>query len=257
VIGLTTDEASQQLHDLGFTIQLAAGRFDQAPRNTVLGVDPPGGTSLREGETVTLTPSLGPPPVPVPDVTQATQETATTELRNAGFTIGAIKQVYSDTVAEDHVVRQEPADGKAPEGSAIDLWISKGHAPAAVPAVVGKTQKAAEKALRAAGFIPVIKTAYSNDIDRGDVISVDPAEAEMTPYGTAVTILVSQGPETFPVPTLTGLSPAVAEAKAKEYGLEVSFFEVPGTAHTVVISQVPTAGTIVHAGDTITLYVAG
>jgi serine/threonine-protein kinase len=111
--------------------------------------------------------------------------------------------------------------------------------------------------LRAAGFVPVIKTAYSNDIDRGDVISVDPPEAEMTPFGSPVSILVSQGPETFPVPTLTGLSPAAAEAKAKEYGLDVSFFDVPGTAHTVVISQIPTAGTIVHAGDTITLYVAG
>jgi beta-lactam-binding protein with PASTA domain len=257
VVGLTTDEASQQLHDLGFTVQLAAGRFDQALRNTVLGVDPPEGTSLREGETVTLTPSLGPPPVPVPDVTNATQDAATTELRDAHFTVGAIKQVYSGTVAEGHVVRQEPADGKAPDGSAIDLWISKGRAPAAVPAVVGKTQKVAEKVLRAAGFVPVIKTAYSNDIDRGDVISVDPPEAEMTPYGSPVTILVSQGPETFPVPTLTGLSPAAAEAKAKEYGLDVSFFDVPGTAHTVVISQIPTAGTIVHAGDTITLYVAG
>ena len=79
----------------------------------------------------------------------------------------------------------------------------------------------------------------------------------MTSYGSPVTIVVSQGPETFPVPTLTGLTPAAAEAKAKEYGLDVSFFDVPGTAHTVVISQIPTAGTIVRAGDTITLYVAG
>jgi serine/threonine-protein kinase len=257
MLGLTTDEASQQLHDLGFTVQLGDGRFDAQPKGTVLGVDPPEGTSLREGETVTLTPSLGPPPVPVPDVTKEAQEAATSALRDAGFTVGSIKQVYSDAVPEGHVVRQDPADGKAPDGSAIDLWISKGHAPAAVPAVVGRTQQAAERVLRAAGFVPVIKTAYSNEIDRGDVISVDPPEAEMTPYGSPISILVSQGPETFPVPTLTGLSPAAAEAKAKEYGLDVSFFDVPGTAHTVVISQIPTAGTIVHAGDTITLYVAG
>ena len=256
VVGLTTDEASQQLHDLGFTVQLAAGRFDQAPRNTVLGIDPPQGTSLRAGETVTLTPSLGPPPVPVPDVTNATQEAATTELRHAGFTVGAIKQVYSDTVAEGHVVRQDPAIGKAPDGSAIDLWISKGHAPEAIPAGVGKTQKAAEKALKAAGFIPVIKTAYSNDIDRGDVISVDPPEAEMTLYGSPVTILVSQGPETFPVPSLTGLSPSAAEAKAKDVGPQVEFFYVPNTPQTVVISQNPAAGATVHAGDTITLFIA-
>ena len=110
--------------------------------------------------------------------------------------------------------------------------------------------------LRAAGFVPVIKTAYSDDIDRGDVISVDPPEAEMTDYGSPVTILVSQGPETFPVPTLTGLSPAAAKAKAEEYGLDVAFSYVPGTPQTTVISQVPTAGTTVHVGDTISLWVA-
>jgi len=257
VVGLTTNEASQQLHDLGFTVQIGDGRFDAQPKGTVLEVDPTEGTSLREGETVTVTPSLGPPPVPVPDVTKETQDAATGALRAQRFTVGTIKQVFSDTVPEGQVVKQDPASGRAPQGSAIDLWISKGHAPEAIPAVVGKTQQAAEKALRAAGFIPVIKTAYSNDIARGDVISVVPPEAEMTPYGSPVTILVSQGPETFPVPTLTGLTPAAAKAKANEYGLEVSFFDVPGTAHTVVISQIPTAGTTVHAGDTVTLYVAG
>ena len=78
----------------------------------------------------------------------------------------------------------------------------------------------------------MIKTAYSDDIDRGDVISVDPPEAEMTTYGSAVTILVSQGPETFPVPSLTGLSPSAAEAKAKDVGLQVEFFYVPNTPQT-------------------------
>jgi beta-lactam-binding protein with PASTA domain len=58
------------------------------------------------------------------------------------------------------------------------------------------------------------------------------------------------------VPSLTGLSPKDAEAKAKQYGLQVSFFNVPNTPQTTVISQNPAAGTTVHAGDTITLFVA-
>ncbi|MEP6757587.1 MAG: Stk1 family PASTA domain-containing Ser/Thr kinase [Actinomycetota bacterium] len=256
VLGHTTEEASQQLHDLGFTVRIGDARYDAQPKGTVIGVDPAEGTSLREGETVTLAPSLGPPPVPVPDVTNKTQDAATGALRSANLTAGTIKRTFSDTVPEGEVIRQDPADGKAPQGSAVDLWISKGRAPVAVPAVVGKTQRIAEKTIRSAGFTPVVQVAFSNDIDRGDVISVDPPEATMTPYGSPITIVVSQGPETFPVPTLTGLSPAAAEAKAKEYGLKVSFFDVPGTPHTTVISQIPTAGTIVHAGDTITLYVA-
>ena len=154
------------------------------------------------------------------------------------------------------MVRQDPADGKAPQGSAVDLWISKGHAPVAVPAVVGKTQQAAEKALRAAGFTPVVKTAFSNDIDRGDVISVDPPEADDDRLRQPGHDPRLPGPRDLPVPTLTGLSPAAAEAKAKEYGLEVSFFDVPGTAAHDRDQPDPDRRHDRAAGDTITLYVA-
>jgi serine/threonine-protein kinase len=185
-----------------------------------------------------------------------TLDNATAALESQGLTRGVVKQVYDNTIADGSVVRQAPAAGNAPKGSAVDLWVSKGHAPVPVPAVVGKSQPAAEKALRTAGFVPVVHTAYSNDIARGLVISVDPSEATKTPFGSPVTLTVSQGPETFPVPSLTGLSPKDAEAKAKQYGLQVSFFNVPNTPQTTVISQNPAAGTTVHAGDTITLFVA-
>jgi beta-lactam-binding protein with PASTA domain len=212
--------------------------------------------SLREGDTVTLLPSLGPPPVAVPTVTGMMLDNAVAALERQGLTKGNVTQVYDDAIPEGSVVRQSPADGKAPTGAAVDLWVSKGHAPVPVPAVIGTSQHNAEKALRAAGFTPVVHTAYSNDVQRGDVISVDPGEATKTLYGSSVTITVSQGPETFPVPSFTGLSPQAAEAKAKDYGLHVSFFEVPNTPQTTVISQNPASGTTVHAGDSITLFVA-
>ena len=88
------------------------------------------------------------------------------------------------------------------------------------------------------------------------MIRVDPAEATPTTYGDPVTITVSQGPQDFPVPTFTGLSPDTARQKAHEYGLEVSFFYVPNTPQLRVISQSPAAGTTVRSGDTITLFVA-
>jgi serine/threonine-protein kinase len=261
LVGLRVEDASQQLHDLGFTVQISEGQFDRRPNpqpaGTVLSADPSEGTSLREGETVTLVPSLGPPPVPVPDVRDDTLEVATQRLESQDFTVGRVRRIYDDSIAEGLVIRQSPAEGKAPRGSDVDLWISKGHAPVAIPAVIGKTQRAAEKALRDAGFKTVVKFDYSDTVARDHVIDVDPTEATKTSYGAPVTITVSQGPETFPVPTLTGLSPADAKAKAREYGLEVAFSYVPGTAHTIVISQIPTVGTIVHAGDTITLWVAG
>jgi serine/threonine-protein kinase len=256
VVGSTVQEASRQLNDLGFTVVVAHGQYDAAPKGTVLGVDPAQGTSLREGSAVTLVPSLGPPPVPVPDLTGMTLDKATAALQAQGLARGDVKQVYDDTIPDGSVVRQAPADGRAPRGSAVDLWVSKGHAPVPVPAVIGKDQHTAEQALKAAGFVPAVHTEYSNDIARGQVISVDPSEATKTPYGSTVTLSVSLGPETFAMPSFTGLSRKEAEAKANDYGLQVSFFDVPGTAQNLVIGQDPTAGTTVHAGDTITLFVA-
>ncbi len=257
LIGVSMNDASQQLHDLGFTVRVVDGTYAPQPKGTVLSTDPVEGTSLREGAVVTLVPSLGPPPVPVPTVTGSTQGAATKSLESAGLRVGQVHQAYSDTVAEGDVIKQSPANGDAPRGSAVELWVSKGHAPVAVPAVIGKPQAKAEQALKKAGFLPVVRYAFSNDIDRGDVISVEPAEAEMTPYGTAVALTISQGPESFLVPTFTGLTPSAAKAKAKEYGLAVKYFNVPGTSHTIVIGQTPTVGSTVHAGDTITLFVAG
>jgi serine/threonine-protein kinase len=257
VVGMSVNKATDQLHDLGFTVVVADGEFDMQPAGTVLRVDPPEGTTLEEGSTVTVVPSNGPPPVVVPTVTGLSLDKAVAKLEAARLAKGEVREVYDDEVPEGDVVRQSPADGKAPQGSGVDLWVSRGHAPVPVPAVVGKTQDKAERALEAAGFTPVVSFAFSNDIERGKVISVDPQEATKTPYGSPVTIQVSQGPETFPAPVLTGLTPAQARAKADEYGLKVTISVVPGTPGTVIISQVPAAGTTVRYGDTITLFAAG
>jgi serine/threonine-protein kinase len=256
LVGTNVNKATDQLHDLGFTVVVAEGEYNEQPAGTVLRVDPPEGTTLREGSTVTLVPSNGPPPVAVPTVTGLSLDKAVAKLDAAHLAKGAVHQVYDDQVPQGDVVRQSPADGKAPQGSAVDLWVSKGHAPVPVPAVVGKSQQKAERALKAAGFTPVVSFAFSNDIARGKVISVDPQEATKTPYGSPVTIQVSQGPESFAAPRFTGLSPEEATSLAKRYGLHVSLFEVPGTPHITVIGQNPAAGTTVHYGDTVTLYVA-
>lgn len=257
VVGETTDDAGRTLSDLGFVVTLAKGRYDEElRRGTVLAVDPAEGTELDRGATVTLVPSLGPPPVPVPSVKGETLQDAGATLQGAGLEVGEVTRVFHPTIPEGSVVKQEPADGQAPSGSAVDLWISKGHAPVAVPAVVRETQADAEAALEAAGFKVVVQTAFSDKVDRGLVIEVSPAERVEAPYESAVTITVSLGPEEFPAPSLTGLSPEEAKARAAQYGLDVSYFKVPNTPQTTVISQNPAAGATVSYGDTITLFVA-
>jgi beta-lactam-binding protein with PASTA domain len=258
VVGTNVDDATGQLGELGFTVRVANGEFSPTglARGTVLVVDPPVGTSLKEGTTVTLVPSLGPPPVAVPDVTGSSLDDARRAIQDANLALGDVHRVYSPTVHEGDVVRQDPSIGDAPRGSPVRLWVSKGRAPVPIPAVVGKQQGRAERLLKDAGFRTVVAVAFSDQIGRGLVISVDPQEATPTPYRSAVTITVSQGPQEFPVPNFSGLAPSVAEQRAHAYGLQVSFFNIPGTSATHVISQTPTPGTTVRYGDTVTLFVA-
>jgi serine/threonine-protein kinase len=258
VVGTNVDDATGQLGALGFTVRVAKGEFSPTgmARGTVLAVDPAVGTSLKQGATVTLVPSLGPPPVAVPDVTGSSLDDAARVIEDANLALGDVHRVYSPTVHDGDVVRQDPSIGKAPRGSLVQLWVSKGRAPVPIPAVVGKQQNRAERLLRDAGFKPVVAVAFSDQIGRGLVISVDPREATPTAYGSAVTITVSQGPQEFPVPNFSGLAPAVAEQRAHAYGLQVSFFNIPGTSATHVISQTPTPGSTVRYGDTVTLFVA-
>ncbi len=255
--GTSVVDARSQLERLGFSVRMAPGQYDpRESEGTVLAIDPPAGTSLREGETITIVPSLGPPPVPVPSVVGKTLDQARALLEGAHLGVGQVDRAYDDTAPEGRVLSQRPADGKAPSGSAVDLTVSKGHAPVAVPRVDGTTKAKAEAQLRAAGFKVVVQTAFSDQIGRDVVISVDPDQGVEAPFESTVTLTVSLGPEQFAAPRLTGLSPTAAKAKAGDYGLHVRFFYVPGTPQTTVISQVPEAGQMVRYGDTLVLYVA-
>jgi serine/threonine-protein kinase len=256
VHGYSTEDAVDALTGAGLQVALAEGRYDdELPKGAILAVDPDAGIELDEGSTVTLVPSLGPPPVPVPSVRGETLQDAGTALQDAGLSVGEVTRTYHDVVPEGSVIRQEPADGRAPRGTEVDLWVSRGHAPVAVPKVVGKPQDVAETLLEEGGFTVVVQTAFSDDVERDRVIDVSPPQGDEAPYGSAVTLTVSLGPEEFDTPTLTGLEPEAAKATAARYGLRVSYFYIPGSAQTIVIGQNPKPGETVRYGDTVVLYV--
>jgi beta-lactam-binding protein with PASTA domain/tRNA A-37 threonylcarbamoyl transferase component Bud32 len=256
LVGSSIDQARRTLAELDLAVRIAPGRYDDRPAGTVLAQRPAPGTELERGATVVLIPSQGPPPVPVPDLAGLSLEEARAELARAGLE-AEVRRVWHDRVPEGRVVRQSPtATSTLPEGSAVEVVVSRGHAPVDVPDVIGAPEARATKALEAAGFEVSVITGFSKKVERGHVIAVSPEPGTTQPYGSQVQLTVSLGPERFPAPTLTGLSPARARARAAEFGLKVDYFYVPNTPQTIVISQTPAAGTTVSYGDTITLFVA-
>jgi len=258
VAGRSVDEARALLTDDGFTVRVAKGVYSlKVPAGSVIKVDPVPGTTLSRGSVVTIVPSLGAQPIPVPDVGGATVDQATKILQRAGFSVGDQQQKFSDTIDTGKVIGTIPALGQdAPEQSAITLVVSKGPAPKPIPKVVGRDVKRATSALQTLGFTVKIERKFSSSIDIDVVMAVDPTEGTKSPYGSVATLTVSKGPRSFACPDFRGMSLSEARALAASHGLLVSALPVPGSSGTTVVSQIPNPGDTVHYGTTITLYYA-
>lgn len=257
VVGLTIEQAQAKLADSHLVVRTADGDHSMRyAQGQVMRTEPAGGTSVRTGSTVTLYVSLGPPPVPVPDLTRMTIAQAKAALAKAHLSLdSAIAHKYSDTIATGHVISQSvSAPGDAPRGSAIAITVSKGPTPVPVPNVIRKTEALARDLLQA--WAVEVDGRYSSTVPRGTVMNQDPRPNSKLQPGSTVTIVVSLGPRTFPLPNVVGLPTETARAKLAARGLTVQLVPVPGATGHTVVSMLPTADSTVHAGDRITLYYA-
>jgi serine/threonine-protein kinase len=258
VVGLTVDQAQAKLEDAGLAVRVGQGRTSlNVPKGRVLHVQPKEGTTLHRGDRVTLVPSLGPPPVPVPELVGLSLAEAKAALKEAKLTIGAVTKAFSEGFSEGQVMRQSVrAEQEAPQASAIDVVLSRGPAPVPVPNVVGRTKERAVEALDALGFVVDVQEEFSKRIERGTVIAQVPTHGSELQPGESVTIVVSLGPPEFPMPNVVGMERDAAVAKLRDLGLIVDVAIVPGHSGSSVVYQEPATGTIVHAGDLVHVYVA-
>ena len=108
-----------------------------------------------------------------------------------------------------------------------------------VPAVVNVSRDDADNQLRNLGFVLDYRTAYSDSIKKGNVISVEPGVGSKVNKGSTVTVTVSSGPEKVKLPdNLQGQSEDYVRNALKDLGL------VDGRVSTVESASVP-AGMVV------------
>ena len=108
-----------------------------------------------------------------------------------------------------------------------------------VPAVVNVSRDDAENQLRNLGFVLEYRQGYSDNIKKGDVISVEPGVGSKVNKGSTVVVTVSNGPEKVKLPdNLQGQSEAYVRNALKDLGL------VDGRVSTVESASVP-AGMVV------------
>jgi serine/threonine-protein kinase len=188
----------------------------------------------------------------MPSVIRQTQDAAVAELTRDGLHPQVLTD-YSDSVPSGQVITSSPVPaGKVKKGAAVQITVSRGPKPVPVPDQAGKDADTATQALRAAGFQVVIAPdqVYSDGVASGSVVSVSPATAAP---GSTVTLTLSKGAQTFPVPSVTGLSEDDAKAKLAAAGfdtVEVNKWFFGDT----IYSQQPKAGTYARHKDPVALF---
>jgi eukaryotic-like serine/threonine-protein kinase len=239
-------------------------RFDTSlvPSKTVLPGDdiaqrPAPGSRIRDGSSVTLVVSAGPPAVAVPSVLGQPAVAAVAALDAAGFQAAAPKLLiaYSPTVLAGDTIAvysgrvADPTS--AAYGSALELALSKGRRPVEIPSMLGLTGQAATQDLAQAGFVEVVRDAYSNTVPPGEVITTEPSPKVLLQPGRRVHVVISLGPPVT-VPALGHLTLADAERALVDAGLTV--VGVHGSTSADDWSCNPPSGTVVAKGSGVTLY---
>ncbi len=255
VINLTQSAARAKIEKAGLKFAVGKPAYSETvPKGSVISTDPAQGDSISNGGTVTATISLGPERHNVPDGHGQTLTGMQTLLSAATLTVGTVTQRYSDTVANGTVITTNPAPNTPlRRGTAVDIILSKGPRPITIPDWTGKLASKADTALTKLGFSVAVQQAYSDTVPAGKVITQTPNTG--TGFkGDQITLVVSQGPQLFPVPGTRGKSVTEAQQLLESQGFVVKVVHNPlYVGADVVVASDPSAGTMVPKGTTVTL----
>ena len=143
------------------------------------------------------------------------------------------------------------------KGDTVTLTISKGPEKLKVPDVSNEDQETAKKALEDLGLKVTVKEKPSKDVDKGKVVSTDPAAGSSVSSGDTVTMYVSTGADKIKIENYVNMSGDRAQRELENLGFTVNV--VPTTeggdkfAEGEVVYMDPQGGQEVKVGTTITL----
>lgn len=255
VVGQSVEQASTTLTAAGFIAVVGGEAFSEdIAVGLVAATDPLAADGAREGSEITLLTSRGPERYTVPDVRGSTPAEATTALQGANLVAGATSEVFHDTVPSGKVAATDPEIG-APlkRDTSVDLLVSKGPKPVTLPDVVGRKASRAESTLADLGIVVKSSGEYSEQIPKGEVMSMKPAAGTTVNSGSTVTLVASKGPPPVVVPNLIDMPKSKAIAALRKVGLKARVVEGAATPLKRVYSQDPSPGSELPKGSTVTI----
>jgi len=125
--GLNEQEARKSLDKAGFQVAVRSQESPKEDAGRILEHSVAGRKEARKGSKIVLTVGEGPQVVKVPDLVGLTYSEAEGELEEAGFLVGGVREVSSETVPAGVISDQDPQAGTTlDQGSYVYLTTSIG-----------------------------------------------------------------------------------------------------------------------------------
>ena len=192
VVGQTYAQGEAALTDAHLLVTKSYQQSDTVPVDSIISTDPPAGTKVGESQLVTVYVSSGKGQVQVPDLTNLTEDAATTALTNAKLALGTINPVNSATVPQGQIVSSDPGKGQMiAAGTAINLNVSNGQVN--VPNVVNLDVTSAQQRLSAPDVRLIVQVQSATPCTNGATGTIVLSQSivpGLTPQGSTIVLTV-------------------------------------------------------------------
>lgn len=199
---LTVEQAEAKAKELKLKVEVIEEKYHlDIPEGQIIEQDPKyqSNYKINEGTTIKVIVSKGQEIVKMPKVVGEKRDDAIKLLRDVGLEY-EIKEVNSDEVPKDYVIKQETEEGKAiekddeiPAGTKVIIHVSIGIEQVAVPDLSGKTESEAKTAISNAKlkWKSTEKTSDSSK-PNGVVVNQTISSGSMVDKNTEITITVNE-----------------------------------------------------------------
>lgn len=211
VTNITEKAAENKLEAAGLQVgKIIRRQSDDVKKGYVIASKPTAGNSVNRGKSVNLIVSSGSSMVKVPNVVGHDYDKAAEKLENQGFDVIREDQ-YSNKIPPNDIISQSIAAGVEvkPTQTTITLVVSKGKSPrqrnnsVTLKDLRNYSLKGAQDYAKEHGLTLQINQEYSDDVEKGLVISMDPGPGTKVDRGSTITIKVSRGPKKEKETTIT------------------------------------------------------
>lgn len=257
LVGLSAKEADAALTPLGLHSTVLATIFSEdVARGRVITSNPGGGAKIAAGGNIDLTVSKGKERLSVPTLIGLSVTAAQAQILSAGLKLGNVTSTYNSKVAKNAIISESPKGGtKVRRDTLVNFVVSQGAQQVAAVSYVGLSGDQALNELTTAGFKVTTTYVYSDTFAAGAVISQTPAGGTTLDKGSAISLLISQGPESVYIPNVFSLTAENATRTLENLQLQV-IVKSMGTKKIKTVTHIsPAIGTKVKRGSTVVITV--